>query len=93
VGSGKIRQTTFIDPPGYLALYWRCYGPNGPKSHLSLQAHGYTSEKLAWFCPSDLVKNPLAGGSSIIFRPFAAPETVSQTPENVAGSCVEKSGQ
>ncbi|KAJ7199070.1 hypothetical protein C8J57DRAFT_1634066, partial [Mycena rebaudengoi] len=46
-GSRKIRGTISIDPSRCLALYWRRYGRNGPKSHLSLLAGCYTLEKLA----------------------------------------------
>ncbi|KAJ7234297.1 hypothetical protein C8J57DRAFT_1249435 [Mycena rebaudengoi] len=106
-GSRKIRGTISIDPSRCLALYWRRYGRNGPKSHLSLLAGCYTLEKLAgghaeksgrdksrkslwWMCSKigRVIPNPLGGGPSIIFRPFAAPEV---TPEKLAGGCAVKS--
>ncbi|KAJ7226403.1 hypothetical protein C8J57DRAFT_1252643 [Mycena rebaudengoi] len=70
-GPRKIRGTILIDPSGRLALYWRRYGRNGPKSHLSLLAGCYTSEKLAGGhaakSGSDLVKNPCSAGAFFIF--------------------------
>ncbi|KAJ7229256.1 hypothetical protein C8J57DRAFT_1252034 [Mycena rebaudengoi] len=70
-GSRKIRGTISIDPSGRLALYWRRYSRNGPKSHLSLLAGCYISEKLAGgHAPksgSDLVKNPCSTGAFFIF--------------------------
>ncbi|KAJ7215721.1 hypothetical protein C8J57DRAFT_1483111 [Mycena rebaudengoi] len=63
------RRTSFGG--GRLALYWRRYGRNGPKSHLSLLAGCYTSEKLASGhaakSGSDLVKNPCSAGAFFIF--------------------------
>ncbi|KAJ7226220.1 hypothetical protein C8J57DRAFT_1481805 [Mycena rebaudengoi] len=70
-GSRKIRGTISIDPSGRLALYWRRYGRSGPKSHLSLLAGCYASEKLAGGhatkSGSDLVKNPCSAGAFFIF--------------------------